>query len=158
MLIDLQGLMLLVGYQLAEWGSYGFLFYHPKANNQWRPMLALQCAPVTLLIAIMPWMPESPRWLVKQDRIADAERILLKLHEPEEAVIELQQIKDQVTLEKGLKSDWYSMLWKKPSYRKRSAIGFGTTAFIQFSGILVINSTSFLSSFLGGMWIGEEVC
>jgi hypothetical protein len=132
--------MLLVGYMIAEWGSYGFLFYRPKANNQWRPMLALQCAPVTFLILIMPWMPESPRWLVKQDCIADAERILLKLHEPEEAAIELSQIKEQVTVERELKSDWHSMLWKKPSYRKRSAIGFGTTAFIQFSGILVINS------------------
>ena len=138
--------MLLVGYMLAEWGSYGFLFYHPSANNQWRPMLALQCVPVTILILIMPWMPESPRWLVKQGRIEDAERVLLKLHEPEEAAIEMGRIKAQIKIERTLPSDWYSMLWKKPSYRKRSLIGFGTTAFIQFSGILVINSTNPLSS------------
>lgn len=132
--------MLLIGYMLAEWGSYGFLFYHPKAHNQWRPMLALQCAPVTLLILIMPWMPESPRWLVKQGRFEDAKRVLLKLHEPEEAAIEMQQIQAQIKIEETLPSDWYSMLWKKPSYRKRSLIGFCTTTFIQFSGILVINS------------------
>lgn len=137
--------MLLVGYMLAEWGSYGFLFYHPKANNQWRPMLALQCAPVTILILIMPWMPESPRWLVKQGRIDDAEKVLLKLHDQEEAALEMQQIQAQIKIEEGLPSDWYSMLWKKPSYRKRSLIGFGTTAFIQFSGILVINSKGLLS-------------
>ena len=132
--------MLLVGYMLAEWGNHGFLFYHPKANNQCRPMLALQCAPVTLLTLIMPWMPESPRWLVRQGLIEDAEKVLLKLHVPEEAAIEMQQIQAQIRIEQYLPSDWYSMLWKKPSYLKRSLIGFGTTSSIQFSGILVINS------------------
>lgn len=133
--------MLLVGYMVASWGSYGFFFYHPHANNQWRPMLALQCLPVTLLIVLMPFLPESPRWLIKQNRIEEAKVVLWKLHEPEEAAIELQQIQSQIEKEMSLKSDWYSMLWRKPSYRKRSLLGFSTTAFIQFSGILVINST-----------------
>lgn len=136
------GLMLLLGYMLAGWGSYGFYFYRPSSNNQWRPMLAFQCLPPTILIAIMPWLPESPRWLTKNNRVQEAEKVLLKLHEPEEAIIEMRQIREQLEREKGLKSDWYSMLWSVKSYRKRSLLGFGTTAFIQFSGILVINSTS----------------
>ncbi|KAF8860443.1 MFS general substrate transporter [Acephala macrosclerotiorum] len=99
--ITLMGLMLLLDYMLAGWGSYGFYFYHPSSNNQWRPMLAFQ--------------------------FQEAEKVLLNLHEPEEAIIEMRQIREQLEREKGLKSG------------KRSLIGFGTTTFIQFSGILVIN-------------------
>ncbi|KUJ19368.1 general substrate transporter [Mollisia scopiformis] len=137
--ITLMGLMLLLGYMFASWGSYGFYFYHPSSNNQWRPMLALQCLPPIILISIMPFLPESPRWLVKNNRITDAEKVLLKLHEPEEAKIEMRQITLQLEREKGLETSWYAMLWGKKSYRVRSAVAFGTTSFIQFSGILVIN-------------------
>lgn len=149
-----QGLMLLLGYMIASWGSYGFYFYRPNANNQWRPMLALQCLPATLLIIFMPLLPESPRWLIKNDRDAEAERVLMKLHEPEEAAIELQQIRAQINIERTLPSDWYTM-WKKPSYRKRSLLGFGTCAFIQFSGILVINSKQ---PFLADIFYFVAVC
>jgi len=79
-----------------------------------------------------------------KDRFEDAEKVLLKLHEPEEAAVEMRQIQDQIKIDRTLPSDWFTMLWKKPSYRKRSILGFSTTAFIQFSGILVINSTSHL--------------
>ncbi len=139
--ITLMGVMLLVGYNTAIWGSYGFFFYHPEANNQWRAMLALQCLPATILLFSLPWIPESPRWLVMKDRIEDAELVLRKLHEPREAEIELQQIQAQIKIDRTLPNDWLTMLWKKPSYRKRSLLSFGTTASIQFSGVLVINST-----------------
>lgn len=144
--ITLMGLVLLAGYNVAIWGSYGFFFFHPKANNQWRPMLALQCLPVTILLICMPWIPESPRWLVMKDRIDDARVVLLKLHEPHEADIEMEQIKSQIAIDRTLPNDWLTMLFKKPSYRKRSILGFGTTASIQFSGILVINS-KFINSY-----------
>jgi hypothetical protein len=140
--ITLMGIMLLLGYNAAIWGSYGFFFYHPAANNQWRAILALQCLPVTVLLLCMPWMPESPRWLVMRDRLDDARQVLLRLHEPREAEIEMQQIQAQIQIDRTLPSDWYTMLWKKPSYRKRSLLSFGTTASIQLSGILVINSKS----------------
>ena len=65
-------------------------------------------------------IPESPRWLVMKDRLDDARAVLQRLHEPEEAEIEMQRA--------------------KKSYRRRSILGFGTTICIQFSGILVINS------------------
>lgn len=75
-----------------------------------------------------------------KDRLDDARAVLLKLHEPHEADIEMEQIKSQIAIDRTLPNDWLTMLFKKPSYRKRSILGLGTTASIQFSGILVINS------------------
>ena len=49
------GLLLLAGYNAAIWGSYGFYFYRPEANNQWRGPLGLQCFPVAVLLVCMPW-------------------------------------------------------------------------------------------------------
>lgn len=85
-------------------------------------------------------MPESPRWLVMKDRLDDARAVLKKLHEQEEAEVEMQQIQAQIRIDRTLPNGWLTMLFKKPSYRRRSILGFGTTVSIQFSGILVINS------------------
>ncbi|KAK3316751.1 MFS transporter [Apodospora peruviana] len=137
--ITLMGLMLLAGYNVALWASYGFFFFRPTANNQWRAPLGLQCLPATIVLVCMPWIPESPRWLVMKDRIEDARAVLRKLHEPDEAEVEMRQIQAQISIDRTLPNGWMVMLFKKPSYRKRSMLGFGTTASIQFSGILVIN-------------------
>jgi hypothetical protein len=72
-------------------------------------------------------------------RYEEAEKHLLKLHTPEEAVIEIAQIKRQIEIDKTLRNSWWSM-FAKPSYRKRTLYGCGTTAAIQFSGILVVNN------------------
>jgi len=134
------GLVLLGGYNVALWGSYGFYFYQPAAHNQWRAMLGLQCLPTAVLLLCMPFLPESPRWLVVRDRVDAARQVLNRLHAAEEAAVELEQIQKQIRIDRRLPSDWLTMLVKKPSYRKRSLLAFGTTASIQFSGILVINS------------------
>ena len=72
-------------------------------------------------------------------RYEEAQRNLLKLHTPEEAAIETAQIRAQMEVDKTLKSSWWTIA-TKPSYRKRALLAMGTTAGIQFSGILVINN------------------
>lgn len=77
--------------------------------------------------------------MVLRDRAEDAEEILKKLHNPEEAAIELVQINHQVTLESSLPSGWIDMI-KKPSYRKRALMGLVLASSTQMVGTLVINS------------------
>jgi len=95
--------------------------------------------PVAFLLAVMYWLPESPRWLLMNDRYEEAQKNLLKLHTPEEAAVEIAQINAQMQIDRTLPSSYWHM-FKKPSYRKRSLLAIGTTCSIQFSGILVINS------------------
>lgn len=137
--VDLHSAALLFGYASAAWTSVGFYFYHPAANNQWRAPLALQCLPPTIVLSFMYWLPESPRWLVQNDRHEDARRILLKLHDRDEATIEMEQIKTQIAVENTLETSWMSLL-RKRSYRKRTWITLGTSVGIQMTGVLVINS------------------
>lgn len=84
-------------------------------------------------------LPESPRWLLMNDRYEQARTTLLKIHNPEEAAVELAQINAQMQIDRHLPNSYWVM-FKKPSYRKRSLLAIGTSGSIQFSGILVINS------------------
>jgi hypothetical protein len=104
---------------------------------------ALQCVPVLLVLIMLYFLPESPRYLLMNDRFEEAQRNLLKLHSPEEAQVELAQINAQMQIDRTLPNSYWIM-FKKPSYRKRSLLAIGTTCAIQFSGILVINSMSWL--------------
>lgn len=72
-------------------------------------------------------------------RHAEARQNLLKLHTPAEAEIEIVQIQAQMDIDKTLNSSWWTIA-TKPSYRKRALLALGTTAGLQFSGILVINN------------------
>lgn len=83
----------------------------------------LVVAPAILLIA-SPWVPESPRWLVVNDRCDKALEILKKLHkkpeDPEEifAREEYLQIRCQLEMEATNPTGLWAM-FKQPHNRKR---------------------------------------
>jgi len=138
-LVDCHSAALLFGYCAASWVGAGFYFYHPAANNQWRAPLGFQCLPVFIVLCFMHWLPESPRWLLQNDRTEEAERVLLKLHDSDEAALELQQIRNQIAVDNTLENSWMSLVTKR-SYRKRTFITLGLSVGIQMTGVLVINS------------------
>jgi MFS family permease len=145
-LVDIHGAALLFGYMLASWIGYGFYLYRPAGNIQWRAPLAFQVVWPTILLCGLWWMPESPRWLLINDRPEEADRVLRKLHTPEEAKVEFFQIQKQMEVDRRLPSSYVSM-FTKPSYRKRTLIAIATTCSVQFSGILVINVSALEISF-----------
>lgn len=85
------------------------------------------------------------------DRADEAKVILERLHgtpsdlDNEYALAEFYQIQKQVMIDRTLGSSWAAM-FKKPSYRKRAFLALGTTAIIQCSGVLVINSKEYIST------------
>lgn len=126
-------------------GGFGFYFWKAGGSNTWRPPIALQCAwPLFFLMGLY-WIPQSPRWLVMNDRIEEAHIILQKLHsdpsDPDDTYArkEFYQIQKQLMIDRDLGSSWIH-LFRKPSYRKRAFLALGTTAIIQYSGVLVINN------------------
>lgn len=145
-LVDLHAVFLIIGYTVQGWVGFGFYFWKEGGNNTWRVPLALQCVWPLLLLCGLYWVPESPRWLIMNDRRDEAKAILQRLHssakdgtDDEYALAEFYQIEKQVVIDRTLGSSWAHM-FKKPSYRKRALLAIGTTGIIQFSGVLVINS------------------
>ncbi|KAK5956400.1 hypothetical protein OHC33_002977 [Knufia fluminis] len=123
-------------YALVEWMGLGFS-YLSGSQLKWRIFLALQilCAIIMLVGSI--WMPESPRWLIANNRDQEAFSILKRLHAvkgpanstiSEENAIqgevplykrEFHQIEAQIRLEKETARFGVVKILKTPSYRKR---------------------------------------
>ncbi|KAK2665280.1 hypothetical protein Ddye_003854 [Dipteronia dyeriana] len=69
----------------------------------WRMMLGIGAIPSVFRAVIVLWMPESPRWLVMQGRLADAKKVLDKTSDSkEEALQRLDDIKEAA----GIPLEW----------------------------------------------------
>jgi hypothetical protein len=53
---------MLLGLLVAYWMNYGFYFYNSPI--QWRFPLLFQIIPALYILAVTPWLPETPRWLM----------------------------------------------------------------------------------------------
>ncbi len=59
-LVSMKGLLVAIGYMIANWIGYAGAFAHGSA--QLRIPLACQIPPSMLLIILTIWLPKSPRW------------------------------------------------------------------------------------------------
>ncbi|KAF2877281.1 general substrate transporter [Massariosphaeria phaeospora] len=150
LMVGSHGFMLCVGYALAGWTGFG-CYYVKSQTAQWRICLALQIVPPLCLLVGSPWLPESPRHLMANDRFDEGLRILRDLHRmpgDEDDILakeEFYQIRQQLELERreGLREGWvqgWVVLFRRKSYRKRLILGFLTLGLVQSTGCLVINN------------------
>lgn len=137
--VNVNGASILLGGVIAAWIGYGFGQFRPGDihSKQWRAPLALGTLPALILLCCLYWLPESPRWLVKQGRDNEAKQVLTRLDTPDEATSEFLQIRAQIRHDAILESSWKSMI-TKPSYRKRTILAILTTISTQLTGPLVI--------------------
>ena len=54
--------MNIAGFSLSNWMTYGFSFLH--GSVVWRFPIAFQLIFSAILFSTIPWLPESPRWLL----------------------------------------------------------------------------------------------
>ncbi|EME89736.1 uncharacterized protein MYCFIDRAFT_71755 [Pseudocercospora fijiensis CIRAD86] len=73
-LIVIELILNIAGFSLSNWVTFGFSY--AGGAIAWRVPLALQFIFIATLFATVPWLPESPRWLVQKDRHEEAEQIL----------------------------------------------------------------------------------
>lgn len=128
---------------LAAWTSYGCYFSANEAF-QWRFELSAQAIwPLRLLFG-MPWLPESPRWLMERGYHEDALAVLEKLRSEGTGLTaheEFNQMAQQMALDKELqKKTGRFLLLTVPSYRKRLLFGCLTQFLCQSTGVLAVNN------------------
>ena len=144
-LAGIVGLFGVVGYILAAYVGVGFFYFKTTTTSQWRAPLAIGCFPPLFLLVLMPWLPESPRFLLSKDKANEAWDIVRKLHtrnddpEHEYATAEFYQMKSQHELEAALNNSWLEIL-RRPSYRKRALIAFFLPVILYSTGNLVVTS------------------
>lgn len=72
-------LFLVSGGMLAYWVTYGCSLHLPATKIQWRTPLSLQIILAVIVFASALVIPESPRWLAKQNRFVEAKANLCYL-------------------------------------------------------------------------------
>ncbi|KPM46386.1 hypothetical protein AK830_g167 [Neonectria ditissima] len=139
----LHALMIENGAAVAAWIGVGC--YFSKAGTfGWRFPISLAVLNALVLLAVTFYLPESPRWLIRQGRFDEAYAILNTLHrkpntDDDTVDREFQQMKLQTESDNAeVRKHGRWQLFTDAPYRKRFAIGFGLVGFVQSCGILVI--------------------
>ncbi|KAH6682914.1 hexose transporter [Halenospora varia] len=138
--------MYYLGAILASWTTFGTQDY--TSTWSWRIPSILQAGfPIVQLIFWF-WIPESPRWLIDQDRAPEATAILTKYHAGPEfegtntsplVSREIAEIVHTIQLEKLSKNTGWGALISTPGNRKRTLIAVCLGAFAQWNGIGVVS-------------------
>ena len=136
MLITLYQLAIVFGINIIYIVNYLIANAHDQVWNVqlgWRYMLGSEGIPAILFFILLFFVPESPRWLVKENRSDEALKILNKINRPEETHRILKEIKEAVNEEKGSFLDLF-----KPGIRKAMVVGSVLALFSQVTGINAI--------------------
>ncbi|KAH7071184.1 general substrate transporter [Paraphoma chrysanthemicola] len=144
-LIVIEMIMNIAGFSLSNWVTYGFSFVGGSAA--WRVPLAFQFLFIIILFATVPWLPESPRWLIARGRVDEAEKILADLEattiDDPFIITQSKDIQWAVQYEKDHAVRWRDLLRGKTGDQqgthtiRRLLLGMGTQAMQQLSGINV---------------------
>ena len=147
-LVGLQGMMIAIGFGLANWVGYAGAF--ASGDAQWRIPLAMQLPVPVLLMVMLFFVPFTPRWLVLKDRHEEARKVLLRLHtsttDTDFADQELIQIRAQLAMEKA-HGDMAWLQSLKKMFSKQYALRTCLASFIVIMGQL--SGSSVIQNFQG---------
>ncbi|THW11565.1 general substrate transporter [Aureobasidium pullulans] len=133
------------GFMLSNWVTFGFSYL--DGGVSWRVPLAFQFIFIVILYATVPWLPESPRWLISKGRIEEANHILAALesttHDDPYIITASNEIQYAVDYERENSPSWGELLRGKTGKEggtctmRRLFLGMGAQAMQQLGGINV---------------------
>jgi MFS family permease len=103
--------MIALGYALASYMGMAF-YYASGPAAKWRGPLGVALLFPLIMLAILPFVPESPRFLLMRGKVDKARDIVLKLHsipndpDNEFARGEFYQMSKQADLDRTIKVTW----------------------------------------------------
>lgn len=117
-----------------------YAFSGLPVHKNWRVMLAVGILPSVFIGFALFVIPESPRWLVIQNRVEEARSVLLRTNQDEK---EVEERLAEILLAAGIsdsgkheeKPIWREILSPSPSLRRMLVTGLGIQCFQQITGI-----------------------
>jgi len=103
-MVSVNQFAIVTGFLVVYFVNYFIALQGDQMWNQesgWRWMFGSEALPALLLLVLLFFVPESPRWLTKQNRSDEALEILARVDGAEYAKTELLEIKDAITHESG---------------------------------------------------------
>ncbi|KAL4881833.1 general substrate transporter [Aspergillus karnatakaensis] len=134
-----------LGNVTAQWLNFG-LGYIPTQAVSWRFPIAFQIFYALATVALLPWLPDSPRWLIQRGRNDEARSVIARLHARPVSSSEVEELFNTIvaSTEHELelsKASWLSLFRVRKDRLqtlKRVVLGAGTQFMQQWSGINVI--------------------
>ena len=120
-------LVYFVNYYIAGLGDQAW-----NTETGWRWMFGSEAIPAVLMLVLLFFVPESPRWLTKRNQKDQALRILTKVDGEEYAKQEIQAIEETLSLESSSLSQLFN-----PGMRIVLVIGVVLAVLQQITGINV---------------------
>ncbi|KAJ5100430.1 hypothetical protein N7456_006482 [Penicillium angulare] len=144
-LIMLELVMNIAGFSIVNWINYGLSFV--GGAIAWRLPIALQCIFIIVLFAVVPWLPESPRWLMAHNEEVEALQVLASLegkpvNDPYISTIR-NEIGYSIHFERENAVGWLELMrWNSKDSTKttrRLLLAAGTQFMQQFQGINIMS-------------------
>jgi MFS family permease len=138
--VAIEYLCLNAGYALSTWVGYAFFFYIPHEISWRGPYIIQACVAITLVIWTF-FLPETPRWLIKNGFQRQGMLTLADLHAKGDIYDPLvtnsyASIQAAITLESHIGEATWSQLFTQ--YTRRAVVGITCQLFAQFNGINAI--------------------
>lgn len=134
-----------VGSFIAYWINYAASLHRAKLGEwDWKIVVIFQILVPIIIIVLLPFQPETPRWYIQRSGNVEAARKALRLIRETEQDVEdeILVIREAVEYEREAISHGYSALFKDPSVRKRLYLAFGLNIGQQLTGQGTLNSYS----------------
>ncbi|KAH7184083.1 general substrate transporter [Fusarium oxysporum] len=129
--------------------------HNAKSDWAWRGIMFGEAIPSIISLCLLPFVDESPRWLLAKCRKNEATEILARLHsngnhEHPVIVAEIKEILGALEQEKKTNGGWKELIWPVPNL-KRFSISVLVNIFYQILGGNMI--LYFSSSIIGNLRI-----
>ena len=121
----------------------------------WRWMIAVAAVPAAALALAMTWLPETPRWLMSQDKPDEARAALSRVRTDGADLDddEIEQIREvNRKTETSSTRGWRGLV--EPWVRPAAVVGLGVAAFTQLSGVEMM--IYYAPTMLKGVGFGER--
>ena len=147
-LVALYQLSIVIGILLAyfsNWMLQGFaqinnaysgaseFFHQVMITETWRAMFGAEMIPAGIFLLFLFFVPESPRWLIKNKQTADGFNVLAKISGTQIAENQLKDIQHSLEQVNGKITELL-----KPGLRLALIVGVGLSVFGQFTGVNII--------------------